>query len=139
MKKLPRLPFLVLVALIFSSVRLGAQSDVQTQSVVFAAGQSKASMAGTLRGRQTIDYMLTAKAGQQVRIDLETKHTANYFNLLPPGSNDAAIYIGQIEGNHFDGTLEQAGIYKVRVYLMPSAARRNETADYTLHIALAGN
>ena len=68
-------------------------------------------------------------------VKLATKHGANYFNVLPPGSNDVAIFIGQNEGNEWTGVLPSDGEYKVRVYLMRSAARRNEVANYTLKVS----
>jgi hypothetical protein len=71
-------------------------------------------------------------------VKLATKHSANYFNVLPPGSNDVAIFIGSSSGNEWIGTLPADGEYKLRVYLMRSAARRNETAHYTLTVGITG-
>jgi hypothetical protein len=71
-------------------------------------------------------------------VKLATSKGANYFNVLPPGSNDVAIFISQNEGNEWTGTLPADGEYKVRVYLMRSAARRNETANYTLTVGITG-
>jgi len=61
-----------------------------------------------------------------------------YFNVLPPGFDNVAMHIGQIGGNRFDGVLPGDGDFTLRIYLVRSAARRNEAADYTLDIELAG-
>ena len=36
------------------------------------------------------------------------------------------MFVGSISGNQFEGRLPASGDYKVRVYLMRSAARRDE-------------
>ena len=47
------------------------------------------------------------------------------------------MYVGQT-GEAYTGMLPTDGDYTVRVYLMRSAARRNEVSDYTLTISVAG-
>lgn len=115
-----------------------SSAQTQTKKVTFPAGQTSTNVSGTIKGRQTIDYTVSAKEGQQMHVSLNTKHTALYFNVLPPGSNDEAIFIGSTEGNKFDGTLSATGTYKIRVYLMASAARRNESGNYGLAISVTG-
>jgi hypothetical protein len=72
-------------------------------------------------------------------VALKTSNGANYFNVLPPGSTGEAIFIGSTSGNDWTGPLPADGEYTVRVYLMRSAARRNETADYTLTVGITGS
>ncbi len=110
--------------------------DIRSQPIQFAKGTSSASVKGSISGDDVIDYSLRAKAGQMMTVKLETNNTANYFNVLPPGSNDVAIFIGSTSGNEFIGALPDDGEYKVRVYLMRSAARRNEKADYKLSVGI---
>jgi hypothetical protein len=107
--------------------------------VRFAEGATSATLKGTIKGNQTIDYTLRARAGQTLKVTLKTSNGANYFNVLPPGSNDAAIFVGSTDGNEWTGALPADGEYKVRVYLMRSAARRNETASYTLTVGIIGS
>jgi len=38
----------------------------------------------------------------------------------------------------YEGTLPESGAYKIRVYMMRSAARRNEIAKYRLDMTIAG-
>jgi len=53
--------------------------------------------------------------------------------VLPPGS-ETALFVGSTSGNSWSSTRPADGDYTVRVYLMRSAARRNEKAKYTLSI-----
>jgi hypothetical protein len=105
----------------------------------FAKGTSAATVTDSLKGDKTIDYTLRAKAGQTITVTLRTSNGANYFNVLPPGSNDVAFFVGSTSGNEFTGVLPTDGEYKIRVYLMRSAARRNEKADYTLTVGITSN
>jgi hypothetical protein len=123
--------------LLVSSSHVFAKDEIRTERVQFKKGVDKAVIKGRIRGYETVDYRLGAKAGQTMSVTLRTNNGANYFNVLPPGS-DAAIAIGSTLGNTWTGPLPIDGNYTVRVYLMRSAARRNETATYTLSVGIAG-
>lgn len=107
--------------------------------VHFAKGTSSAVVKGSIKGDEYKDYRLAASAGQVMSVSMTTGHTAAYFNVLPPGSNDVADFIGSTSGNSYKATLAKSGTYTVRVYLMRSAARRGEAASYSLDIAIAGH
>lgn len=113
-------------------------SGIEIRQIKFAPGSSSATVRSSITGRQTIDYKLRARAGQTMSVVLKTGNDANYFNVLPPGSMDVAIFVGSTSGNEWTGTLEADGEYTVRVYLMRSAGRRNETANYTLTVGITG-
>jgi hypothetical protein len=115
-----------------------ADAGIETRQLGFARGASSATVKGTLVGDQTVDYKLRARAGQQMTVSLETANASTYFNVLPPGSNDVAVFVGSSGGNRWSGTLEADGEYTVRVYLMRNAARRNEKSSYKLEVAIAG-
>ena len=115
-----------------------AADGVMTKQVQFDRGNSSATIKGTIKGDQTIDYILHAKAGQTMSVKLAASKVTNYFNVLPPGSNGEAIFIGSGGGNEWTGALSADGEYKLRVYLMRSAARRGETANYTLTVGITG-
>jgi len=115
-----------------------AAQNIKVQRISFAAGASSSTVKGTLAGAAIIDYKLGAKAGQTMSVTLKTNNGANYFNLLPPGSS-AAIAIGENLGNKWSGALPVDGDYTVRVFLMRSAARRNEKANYTLTVGITGS
>jgi hypothetical protein len=65
-----------------------------------------------------------------------TDNGANYFNIIAPGKADEAMFIGSTSGNQYEGVLPASGDYKVRVYLMRSAARRDEVANYRLEMII---
>ena len=45
------------------------------------------------------------------------------------------MFVGSNSGNQFEGALPKSGAYKVRVYMMRSAARREDFANYRLEMA----
>lgn len=116
-----------------------AADGIESRPLQFAKGASSATVKGSLKGDKTIDYKVRAKAGQTMSVTLKTSNAANYFNVLPPGSKDVAIFVGSTEGNEWRGALPSDGEYTVRVYLMRSAARRNEAANYTLMVGITGS
>jgi hypothetical protein len=116
------------------ALNLHATEDIRKVPVHFKKGASQASIQGHIKGRETIDYVLRAKAGQTMTVNLKTSHTGAYFNVLPPGSDNEAIFIGDIAGPKFEGKLPKDGDYTIRVYLVRAAARRGESAKYTLTV-----
>ena len=134
--KLGRIALACAVAI--AAAAASAADGIETRPLRFAKGASSATVKGTLRGGQTIDYKVGAKAGQTMTVGLTTSNAANYFNVLPPGSNDVAVFVGSTGGNDWKGTLEADGTYTIRLYLMRSAARRNESANYTLTVGITG-
>jgi hypothetical protein len=121
----------------FASAAMAA--NIQTRPIQFVKGASSATVEGTIKGDQTIDYTIRARAGQTMSVKLAARNSANYFNVLPPGSNDVALFVGSSDGKEWSGVLPSDGAYKVRVYLMRSAARRNESAAYTLTVGVTGS
>lgn len=114
-----------------------AQSQIATSEISFPRGASSATVNGTINGEQTHDYVVRASAGQEMKVDLSGSDIV-FFNVLAPGSNDEAIFIGSNEGNHFGGTLGVSGAYKIRVYQMRASARRGERGPFTLAVAVTG-
>jgi hypothetical protein len=57
--------------------------------VSFPPGEYSAVLQGRITGREVIDYVLRAEAGQVVTVDMQTTNGSNYFNILPPGSEAA--------------------------------------------------
>ncbi|MGL6070156.1 PliI family lysozyme inhibitor of I-type lysozyme [Craterilacuibacter sp.] len=112
-----------------------ADNEIRQQALVFKKGMSSTQVKGQLKGYQTIDYQLRARAGQKIRIDFAPSNRSAYFNLNPPGS-EQALFIGATRGDHYAGVLPADGVYTLRVYLMRNAARRNETTRYTLKVGI---
>jgi hypothetical protein len=130
---------LVALALVLALAGPVAAAGIESRPLQFAKGASSATVKGTLKGDHTIDYKLRARAGQTMTVSLKGSNPATYFNVLPPGSNDVAIYNSSMEGNDWKGALPSDGEYKVRVYLMRSAARRDEASNYTLTVGITGS
>lgn len=135
---LPIRRWLTACVLVAGGADAAASAPIETRPIHFANGASSATVKGAIRGEQTVDYKVRARAGQTMRVKLATRHGANYFNVMPPGSNDLALFVGSSNGNEWTGTLGVDGEYTVRVYLIRSAARRHETAAYSLQVAVTG-
>lgn len=115
-----------------------ANADPRAERVHFQAGAESATLKGRLVGREDVDYLLGAKAGQRMTLTLHADNPQSYFNVLPPGSEEA-IFVGSSSGNRFDATLPESGDYRIRVYLMRAAARRDEQVHYTLNIRIGAS
>jgi hypothetical protein len=110
--------------------------DIRTERVHFHKGASSATVEGHIKGRESIDYVLGAREGQSMNVSMATDNASSYFNIIPPGKADEAIFVGSMSGNQFEGSLPVSGDYKIRVYLMRNAARRDETAKYRLEMII---
>lgn len=120
------------------AVSIASADQIITKPVQFAAGSNSATVKGTVKGYDSVDYTLVAKAGQTMSVKMTTSNASSYFNVLPPGSTGEAIFIGSSEGNNYSGVLPASGKYTVRVYLMRNAARSNETASYSVNFKITG-
>ena len=96
----------------------------------------KATIKGRIVGKELASYAFSAKAGDPVTINLTAPTPSANFNVLPLGQ-EAAIYIGSINGPEFAGTLPPDGDYEIRVYLMGQAAETG-SANFTLEVTLGG-
>ena len=114
-----------------------AADAIRQETIQFKTGSSEATIKGRLKGDQTVDYRVRAGAGQTLTVALKGSNTQNYFNVLPPGSADVAMFVGQ-DGGGYKGILPADGDYTVRVYLMRPAARRNESSNYALTVGVTG-
>jgi hypothetical protein len=116
-----------------------AKDDIRKERVQFKKGATTATIKGSIKGYETVDYLLGAKTGQHMNVSLATKHGATYFNILAPGENEVAMFNASTSQNQFEGALPASGDYKIRVYMMRSAARRSEAASYTLTVGITGS
>jgi len=127
----------VAVAVTTIAMPATAQAPIRTERVQFARGANSATVRGAIRGYDTVDYVVGARVGQSMSVSLQTSSKSAYFNVLPPRSEEA-IFNGSITGAHFGGRLKDSGDYRVRVYLMRSAARRGERATFSLTVGVNG-
>ena len=110
----------------------GAQAQLRTEDVRFAAGTSGATIPGRIIGSEEVRYRLGASAGQVMEVDLATSNSSAYFNIFAPGDvpgQSTAMFIGPTSGTSYSGTLPENGTYTIQVFLNRNAARRSESAD----------
>ncbi len=115
-----------------------AQDDIRTERVQFERGATVAVVESSITGYDMIDYVLGAREGQYMNVSMATDNGANYFNILAPGENEVAMFNGSMSQNQYEGVAPESGDYKIRVYMMRSAARRNEVANYRLEMIIGG-
>ena len=112
--------------------------EIKKVRIKFDPGTTSKTIEGSITGYGGVDYLLNVREGQYMNISMATRHGATYFNIMEPGEQYEAIYNGSIGGNQFESTAAKSGDYTIRVYMMRSAARRNETADFRLEM-IVGN
>lgn len=110
-------------------------------TVKFAPGNYGAMLSGTITGSEYFDYVLGAKAGQELFVELTVTATNGngiaYFNILPPGSTGEAIYIGSMDDqNSTTVQLPQSGDYTIRVYLMGNDQDTGKTVSYNVDVSI---
>ena len=110
-------------------------AEPRTERVQFRRGASSAELRGEVRGYDYVDYLVGARAGQHLSVALTRVRGPAYFLVRAPGSGDN-LFDGPTSGQRFETMLPSTGAYRVRVFMMRSAARRNERAAYRLRIAI---
>ena len=129
-------PLVCAVLLCLSAQLLADES--RTENIQFNPGSSGSKVHGSITGYETVNYKLRARAGQKMHVSMTTDSGANYFNIYAPGKGpgDMAMFIGSTNGQKFAGKLPADGVYTIQVFQMRSAARRKETAEYTLKVTI---
>ncbi len=122
--------------LVLSLLAMGALAqNIRTVQLQQAEDDALQVIEDSITGDELVDYVVGVSQSQILSVDLQTSNTANYFNILPAGSNEA-VFIGSTQGSVADIPVPAAGDYVIRVYLMRSAARRDETARYSLAVSI---
>jgi hypothetical protein len=130
---------LAILALSGSLMAADGPAPPRKERATLAKGASSATIKGNLKGGADVDYLVRAAAGQTLEVKVEGSNPQNYFNVLPPGSANVAMFVSNVTGaRSWSGMLPADGDYAIRVYLMRPAARRNESSKYTLTVAVTG-
>jgi hypothetical protein len=124
---------LLAAALFGLCLPLPAAAAITRMHMAFPEGVTRAATTGRIAGRASNDHVVRARAGQVLAVRMDADSAMAYFNVLPPGS-DQAIFIGSTSGNEFRGVLASDGDYVIRVYLMAAGARRGESSNYALRV-----
>ncbi len=130
---------LVAIALVLTGIASSVSAQMSTD-VKFQPGNFGTTVSGTITGDEYFDYRLGANAGQEMFAELEVSDTNGngviYFNILPPGSDGTALYIGSINGNTARIELPDNGTYTIRVYLMGNDRDAGKTVGYNLDLSI---
>lgn len=113
--------------------------NARTERIALTPEATSTSVSSTINGYETVNYAMEATTDQSVSIALQSDNLGTHFNIFEPGKlpgEDYAMFVGSTEGNRFKGTLLTEGDYIVQVYIIRSAARRDETARYTLELSI---
>lgn len=96
-------------------------------------GDGTTSTKDQIKGRDGVQYSFAARPGQQLMIRLASSNPSAYINVEKDGAAEAVCQ-GALTGNVCAVRSEAAAEYVVDVYLMRNAARRGDSAQYTLTI-----
>jgi hypothetical protein len=137
---MPRIALLAAPLLVALAAAPVPADDSRSEQVYFAPGGTGVVIVGSLEGRETVDYLLGAKAGQTLSVTMDSDNSAAYFNLIAPDEQDVAVHAGHLAAapNRYEGTLDLDGDWKIRVYLFRAAADAGERAGYRLDIHITG-
>ncbi|MCT8159636.1 hypothetical protein [Pseudoruegeria sp. SHC-113] len=128
---------ILLSALVLFALPATAQTTIPVQ---FERGTDSATLSGSIIGDEYTDYVLGARAGQQMNVGLSVEGTNGsgtvYFNILPPGSDGYAIYNGSIDGNDAFIELPENGDYTIRVYHMGNDRDTGKTSGFRLGVGI---
>jgi hypothetical protein len=78
----------LVVAAYLAGIPALAETDIRSERVQFQANTSGASINDKIKGREIVDYLLGARAGQTLSVSMQTDNGANYFNVIPPDADD---------------------------------------------------
>ena len=107
-----------------------------TQRIKFATGGNSSRVTGKITGDDYVDYLVNVRKGQSMNVSMSTDNAANYFNIMEPNEEYVAVFNSSTAENQYEGVTEKSGDYRIRVYLMRSAARRGRLRTITLKLLL---
>ncbi|WP_245723447.1 SH3 domain-containing protein [Lutimaribacter saemankumensis] len=128
-------------AFTLACVQIAAAQQAIVERIQFPAGQSGTTINASLTGYESVEYLLGARAGQRMVVEMFPSNPSTYFNIFAPGNRPgqgAAMYVAATNGLRFDGVLPSNGDYRVQVFINRNAARRNESTNYTLNVRIGG-
>ena len=143
------LPLLSLLLSPLLSGAVSARENSQTQrqkvelhSYALVPGEHRATQSqsarvtATINGHQAIEYLIEARTGQSLQLDLHSSNTQAGYRVTAPAA-PRSLYRGHGQHARFSITLPRDGTYRVLVYLLKGAANNGESADFALNIRLS--
>jgi len=133
----------ILILCAISAALFPITADARTDShVTIKEGKLRPgvilSYPGAVRGYDLVNYEFVGKAGQKLTIQLTSRNTFLYFNVVSKKTG-VALETEPVarEVTKWSGTLPEEGRYVVQVYLVRAEARRNHKANFKLSLALS--
>lgn len=131
----------LLLGIASSLPSIGLAADVAASTrplaIQFAKGEDSAQVRGSIKGDGDATYTVNARAGQTLAVTLKSTNASLNFNVNPPQSGES-MFIGSVQGATANLRLPADGDVVIQVYLMRNAARRGESASFTLDVAVTG-
>ncbi|KRG65964.1 g-type lysozyme inhibitor [Stenotrophomonas humi] len=120
-----------------SAVPVNAGDKVTTTPVHFSRGSSSATLSGSFGGYDSVNYTLSARAGQTMRVSISGSSNANFNVFAPGGVPGSATALGSgTVGQDWNGPLPANGTYTVQVYQMRASARRGGKVPYHITFSI---
>jgi hypothetical protein len=104
----------------------GLTQPIRTARVEPAAFTGGTVTTGEIRGDESAEYIVAAKAGQILSVDLLSSNASANFNVLPAGLQEA-LFVGSTSGTVADLSVPETGDYVVQVFVMRGAPGRDRT------------
>lgn len=131
------IPALVSLVAVAASAIATQTADQKVSDLAVKPGRTT-SVTGNLTGHGHVDYRIRASAGEVLSVVLKPTVGSPNFNILPPGSQDVAMFIGGFDGLAAAKRLPDDGTYTIRVYQDRAASRRGDKATFSLRVSLDG-
>lgn len=125
--------FLALMLAFAPALPQVAAAQERVETLRMRPGATQTTVRGIVIGRISASYRLEARAGQRMSLDLNSRNTFLYFNVLDPRGRTIAR-----EQTQWDGRLPASGVYTIQIYLVRAEARRNRPAPFSLDVRVAG-
>lgn len=114
---------------------IAASAQTKTVNVKFVRGTSEATYSNTITGYGVVDFVLSARANQQLTAALIS--STNDKALFTVMQNGDRIAEDASETTSWTGILPNSGRYTVRVLMMRNDARRTKTpVKFRLRISI---
>lgn len=117
---------------LFLLLVLPALADAPAERLTFAPGATSGRVQGILTGYAIKDYVFTARAGQKMTLEVDSKRP-NWLvvQLRSPGSADADVFSNFINGEmKGEAVLPSDGDYRLRLGIRRPEAARGGQVDY---------
>jgi hypothetical protein len=113
-----------------------AQDAVRSERVTFEEGSMVRSLMDAIAGFERVRYLVSARAGQVLKVELATSNLSNTFDISAPSALKP-FFVGGDSGNSHSFRVPATGDYTIDVHLLRFAARDYQSAQYTLSVTLA--